>query len=161
MESDAPALAGLMTERTSQRLASWPYPLTRAMALDRIQGLRQAAFSGRSVPLVMERRSDGAVAGWFAGSLAPENDDIILLTYWLGEAFHGAGLMREAAPAALAMALRILPVSRVRAAVQADNDASLAVVHQLGLQPIGRGRIWCPSRNREEDCLWFDRPRDG
>lgn len=159
VEGDAPALAALMSGRTSDRLASWPHPFTPAMARERIQGLRGAAFAGRSVPLVMERLADGALAGWFAASLAAENDDIALLTYWLGEAFHGAGLMREAAPAALALALERLPVRRVRAAVQADNAASLAVVRQLGLRPLGPGRIWCPARNREEDCLWFDLPR--
>lgn len=156
VEADAPAMAALMTGRTSQRLASWPHPFTPAMARDRIQGLREAAFAGRSVPLVMERRRDGALAGWFAASLAAENDAVALLTYWLGEDFQGEGLMREAAPAALALALEILPVSRLRAAVQADNLASLAVVRQLGMRPLGPGRIWCPARNREEACLWFD-----
>jgi ribosomal-protein-alanine N-acetyltransferase len=159
VEADAPAMAALMTGQTSQRLASWPHPFTEAMARERIQGLREAALAGRSVPLVMERRQDRALAGWFATSLAAENDDVALLTYWLGEDFQGQGLMREAAPAALALALGVLPASRVRAAVQADNAASLAVVHLLGMRPLGPGRIWCPARNREEDCLWFDLPR--
>jgi ribosomal-protein-alanine N-acetyltransferase len=159
-EADAPALAALMTGRTSQRLASWPHPFTPALARDRIRGVRDAAQAGRSVPLVMQRRSDDALVGWFAASLAAENDAVALLTYWLGEEFHGAGLMREAAPACLRLALRVLPVGRVRAAVQADNAASLAVVRILGMRPLGPGRIWCPARNQEEDCLWFDLARD-
>lgn len=157
--SDAPALAALMTERTSLRLASWPYPFTTAMARDRIAGVRDAALAGRSVPLLLMRRADHVVAGWFAASLAAENDDVALLTYWLGEAFHGAGLMREAAPAALSLALRRLAVSMIRAAVQSDNEASLAVVRALGMRALGAGRIWCPARNREEGCLWFELPR--
>ena len=159
VEEDATALAPLMTEATSRRLASWPHPFSVALARERIRGVREAAFAGRSVPLVMVRRRDRALAGWFAASLAAENDTVALLTYWLGDAFHGDGLMREAAPAALGLALRLLPVSRIRAAVQADNAASLSVVRLLGMRPLGPGRIWCPARNREEGCLWFDRPR--
>lgn len=157
-EADAPVVSALVSGATSLRLASWPHPFTPAMARERIAGLRDAAFAGRSVPLVMERRTDGALVGWFASSLAAENDEIALLTYWLGEAFQGEGLMREAAPAALALAVALLPVTRIRAAVQADNPASLAVIGILGLRPLGPGRIWCPARNQEEDCLWFDRP---
>lgn len=157
--SDAAALAALMTERTSLRLASWPHPFTAALARERIAGVRDAAFGGRSVPLLLVRRADDALAGWFAASLAAENDQVALLTYWLGEAFHGGGLMREAAPAALDLALRHLAVTMVRAAVQADNDASLAVVRTLGMRALGPGRIWCPARNREEGCLWFELPR--
>lgn len=157
--SDATALAGLMTERTSLRLASWPHPFSAALARDRIAGVRDAAFAGRSAPLLLIRRADDVLAGWFAASLAAENDQVALLTYWLGEAFHGDGLMREAAPAALDLALRHLAVTTIRAAVQSDNDASLAVVRTLGMRSLGPGRIWCPARNREEGCLWFELPR--
>ena len=156
-EDDAAALAALMTDGISVRLASWPPAMTQRMALDRILGARQAAWDGRSVPLVMERRQDGALIGWFAASCTPDDTAVALLTYWLGDAFHGAGLMREAAPAALGLVLRVLHPRRLRAAVQADNAASLAVVRLLGMQSIGPGRIWCAARGREEPCIWFDR----
>ena len=153
---DAEALAGLMNATISQRLASWPVPYTRLMALDRIAGIRMAAEARRSLPLVMERRTDGAVTGWISISRAPGDSSTALITYWLGEPFQGQGLMREAAPAALAEAFRVMDIDRVRAAVQADNGASLAVVEMLGMTPLGPGRIWCPSRGREESCLWFE-----
>lgn len=153
---DAEALATLMNETISRRLASWPVPYTPLMALDRIAGIRMAAEAGRSLPLVMERREDGAVTGWISISCAPGNPRTALITYWLGEPFHGLGLMREAAPAALAEAFRVLDIDRVRAAVQVDNGASLAVVELLGMRPMGTGRIWCPSRGQEESCLWFE-----
>ena len=82
-----------------------------------------------------------------------------MIPYWLGEAFHGQGLMREAAPAALAEAFRLMNVARVRAAVQADNAPSLAVVALLGMVPLGEGRIWCPARGRVEPCLRCERAR--
>lgn len=156
---DAAALATLMSPEVSRRLASWPVPYTPPMALDRIEGVRMAAAERRSLPLVIERRRDAQVVGWISISRAPGDETTALITYWLGEAFHGQGLMREAAPAALAEAFRLMNVARVRAAVQADNAPSLAVVALLGMVPLGEGRIWCPARGREEPCLWFERAR--
>jgi len=157
---DATALAGLMNEAISRRLASWPVPYTPPMAADRIAGVRMAAAERRSLPLVIERRSDGAVVGWISISRAPGDAATALITYWLGDGFQGEGLMREAAPAALAEAFRSMDVARVRAAVQADNAASLAVVRLLGMVPLGGGRIWCPARGRDEPCLWFEIGRE-
>lgn len=156
---DAGALAAMMTEAVSRRLASWPVPYTPPMALDRIAGVRMAAAQRRSLPLVLERRSDGAVLGWISASRAPGDDTTALLTYWLGEAYQGHGYMREAAPAAVDHAFALMDVARIRAAVQADNAASLSVVRLLGMAPLGEGRIWCPARGQEESCLWFELPR--
>jgi RimJ/RimL family protein N-acetyltransferase len=158
---DAEALAGMMSEAVSRRLSSWPVPYTPPMALDRIAGVRMAAAERRSLPLVIERRADAVVVGWLSVSRAPGDVGTALLTYWLGEAFHGQGLMREAAPAALAEAFRTMDIARVRAAVQTDNAPSLAVVRRLGMAPLGPGRIWCPARGREEPCLWFEIARPG
>lgn len=151
----------MMSEAISLRLASWPYPYTTAMAMDRIAGVRLAASEGRSLPLVLERRADGRVVGWISLSCAPGDRSTALLTYWLGEDFHGTGLMREAAPPALAEAFRTLGIARVRAAVQGDNAASLGIVQLLGMAPLGAGRIWCPARAQEEPCLWFGIERQG
>lgn len=159
-ERDAAALAGLMSEAVSRRLASWPVPYTPHMALDRIAGVRMAADERRSLPLVVERRADGVVLGWISISRAPGDPRTALITYWLGEAFQGHGYMREAAPAAMRAAFALMDVDRLRAAVQADNGPSLAVVRLLGMKPMGKGRIWCPARGREESCLWFERSRD-
>lgn len=159
-ERDAAALAGLMSEAISRRLASWPVPYTPVMALDRISGVRMAAAERRSLPLVIERRADGVVMGWISISRAPGDAETALITYWLGEHFHGHGYMREAAPAALHEAFELMDIRRLRAAVQADNAPSLAVVRLLGMTPRGEGRIWCPARGRDESCLWFELPRE-
>lgn len=158
-ERDAAALAGLMSETISRRLASWPVPYTPVMALDRISGVRMAAAERRSLPLIIERRADGAVMGWISISRAPGDAETALITYWLGEGFQGQGYMREAAPAAMREAFALMDILRLRAAVQADNAPSLAVVRLLGLEPMGEGRIWCPARGRDEPCLWFELSR--
>lgn len=154
-EDDAAALAALMTPAISLRLASWPARLSVEAARERIRQARLAAMATLAVPLALERRADGALAGWFSATRATEDSDLVLLTYWLGEPFQGAGLMREAAPPALALALDRLRPRRVRAAVQDDNDPSLSIVRLLGLRALGPGRIWCAARGREEGCLWF------
>ncbi len=157
---DAEALAALMSEAVSRRLASWPVPYTPLMAADRIAGVRMAATERRSLPLVIERRADGEVLGWISASRAPGDHATALLTYWLGEAYQGQGYMREAAPAVLREAFALMDVARMRAAVQSDNAPSLAVARFLGMDPIGPGRIWCPARGRDEPCLWFELPRE-
>lgn len=159
-DRDAEHLAGLMSEAVSRRLASWPVPYTPVMALDRISGVRMAAAERRSLPLVLERRADGAVMGWVSISRAPGDPRTALITYWLGEAFHGHGYMREAAPVAMHQAFALMDVDRLRAAVQADNAPSLAVLRLLGMAPMGEGRIWCPARGRDEPCLWFELSRE-
>ncbi|WP_198376324.1 GNAT family N-acetyltransferase [Neoroseomonas rubea] len=155
-ERDAPAIADLMNEAISRRLASWPYPYTVPMAADRITGVRVAAAQRRSLPFVIERRADGAVMGWISISRAPGEDSVALLTYWLGDAFQGHGYMSEAAPAAVRHAFALMDVATLRAAVQGDNGASLGIVRLLGMSSMGEGRIWCPARGREEACLWFE-----
>lgn len=157
---DADALATMMSAGISRRLASWPVPYTPVMAADRIEGVRMAAAEWRSVPLIIERRSDGAVMGWISVSRAPDDRTTALITYWLGEEFQGQGYMREAAPVVVRKGFELMDVARLRAAVQADNAASLAVTRLLGMTALGEGRIWCPARGQEESCLWFELPRE-
>ena len=156
---DAPAIAEMMTEAISKRLASWPVPFTAPMAEEKITSARDAASERRSLPLVLERKSDGAICGWVSLVCPPGNDRVALTTYWLGEEYQGQGLMREAGPVAVELAFRHMDIDALRAAVQPDNAASLAVIRLLGFTPLGEGRIWCPARGVEETCLWFEKPR--
>jgi len=156
---DAPAIAELMTEAISKRLASWPVPFSPPMAEEKISSARGAAAERRSLPLVLERKSDGAICGWVSLVCPPGDDKVALTTYWLGEGYQGQGLMREAGPVAVELAFKHMDIDCLRAAVQPDNVASLAVVRLLGFAPLGEGRIWCPARGIEETCLWFEKPR--
>lgn len=61
---DAPAIAEMMTEAISKRLASWPVPFSHPMAEEKISSARGAAAQSRSLPLVLEAKSDGAICGW-------------------------------------------------------------------------------------------------
>ena len=156
---DAPAIAEMMTEAISKRLASWPVPFSPPMAEEKIVAARGAASERRSLPLALERKADGAVCGWVSLVCPPGDERVALTTYWLGEQYQGQGLMREAGPVAVELAFQHMAIDCLRAAVQPDNAASLAVVRLLGFSPMGEGRIWCPSRGVEETCLWFEKPR--
>jgi len=67
--------------------------------------------------------------------------------------------MREAGPVAVELAFQHMDIDCLRAAVQPDNGASLAVIRLLGFDAMGEGRIWCPARGVEETCFWFEKPR--
>jgi ribosomal-protein-alanine N-acetyltransferase len=141
---DAPAIAEMMTEAISKRLASWPVPFSPPMAEEKISSARGAAVQRRSLPLVLERKSDGAICGWVSLMCPPGEDRVALTTYWLGEQYQGQGLMREAGPVAVELAFKHMEIDYLRAAVQPDNAASLAVIRLLGFGPLGEGSIWCP-----------------
>ncbi|MBR0654327.1 GNAT family N-acetyltransferase [Roseomonas arctica] len=153
-EDDARALASMMSARISARLATWPELMTPSMARNRLA--RDLADAQRIAPMVMELREDGAVCGWMSVTRLPEHPACGILTYWLGEAHQGRGLMREAAPQAVRHLFEKLGLERLRAAVQMDNAASIGVLHAAGMRPLGPGRIWCSARGQEETCLWFE-----
>ncbi|MES2714071.1 MAG: GNAT family N-acetyltransferase [Pseudomonadota bacterium] len=153
-EDDAHALSQMMSARISARLASWPEDMTPGMALERVA--RDLAQPQRIAPMVMELRDGGEVCGWMSVARLPEEPGCGVLTYWLGEAHHGRGLMREAAPLAVRHVFRRMRLERLRAAVQLDNTSSIAVLSAAGMRYLGPGRIWCSARLREESCLWYE-----
>jgi RimJ/RimL family protein N-acetyltransferase len=159
--ADSPALAGLMTPTISARLASWPPVLDEAAAGARIAQSLIDFQSGQAMPLVVCRREDGAVLGWIGARRHAQAHRLAVLTYWVGEAHRGLGLMREAAPAALAHSFTCLGVDHVHAAVQSDNLQSRAVLRALGMRMIELGRIWCDARDRHEACEWWGLDRPG
>ncbi|NKE45044.1 GNAT family N-acetyltransferase [Roseomonas frigidaquae] len=152
---DAAPLASLMGPDISARLASWPVHLAPEAAAARLGEARAAAMAGLALPMVITRRDGGEIVGWISAARSEADRNRAVLTYWLGDRFQGEGLMREAAPAALAAIFGQLGVSEVRAAVQPDNTASRAVLRGLGMRPLGVGRIWCAARGREEQCEWW------
>lgn len=158
-EADADALAQLMSPRISARLASWPAFLQAPSAASLITDTLALHAAHRALPFIIERRADGEVLGWISAAISRNDPRRAVLTYWLGERFQGQGIMREAASATLPAVFAWLPVSAVRAAVQPDNLPSRCVLQALGMQPLGRGRIWCASRGQEESCEWWEVPR--
>jgi len=143
---DAAVLAAMMTPTISRGLGAWPVPFTVAMATERIgealrakpRDLRCPASSNEAR---MRRRCSAGSA--CRGRIRARR---ATLGYWLGEAHHGCGYMREAAPALIALALRTF-----------DLDA----VERLWHGPRGRADDLRagPSTQRALPCLRSRPPR--
>ena len=102
----------------------------------------------------MERKSDRAIVGWIAVNGGPEAKGTF--GYWLGEAFHGLGFMREAAPPALAQGFHRLGLVMIGAGTQLGNTASLVVMKARGMRHVDDRMIYAPSRERDELCAWYE-----
>ncbi len=145
----------MMTPEISRWVGYWPVPFTVEMAELRIERARAAAFAGKTLPFAAERL-DGALVGWIVFNRTDEDARRATFGYWLGEAHHGCGYMREMAPLALAAGFRLLGVNVIEASVQPDNVASLAVLRACGFREIGQGMVAAPARNRTELCDLFE-----
>src|SRR5688572_7728191 len=91
---DALDLSRLMSPAISARLASWPPFLIPGSAQLRVQQAIAAAAAGLALPLAVTRLSDNVVIGWISASRAEAEPRRAVLTYWIGEAYHGQGIMR-------------------------------------------------------------------
>lgn len=153
---DAAQISEMMTPAVSRWVASWPVPFTPAMAAERIADSRQAFLEGKALPCVIERREDGVLLGWIAVTRQNANESRAMLGYWMGEAHHGYGYMREAAPATVTFAFRSLDLDVIEAAAQPENKASFAVLRSCGMIPTGERTIFAPARSRDELCLLYE-----
>jgi ribosomal-protein-alanine N-acetyltransferase len=153
---DAAAISRLMTPEVTHWLASWPTPVTEALAAERIAQMQKAEQHGTAVCLAIERRDDGVFLGCVMVFRAPEDPSRGALGYWLGEPFHRRGYMTEAAAAAVAAAFARLDLTAVEAGAQPENAASLTLMRALGMQPIGSRAVWASGRGREELCEYYE-----
>ncbi len=145
-----------MTQAVSQWVAYWPVPFTPEMATQRIAAACRAADAGQAMPIAIERREDGCLLGW-----ASVNRDLAeprrgQFGYWLGEAYHGHGYMREAATAIMRHGFAQLDLDVMEAGVQPGNAASIAILTGCGLVCVGEKMLPAPARGRNELCLMFE-----
>lgn len=159
--ADSLAISKLMTPEISARLASWTPRLDVDASSDLIARSLIEYQAGEAMPLVICRREGLEVLGWIGSRRHQRATRLAVLTYWVGEAHRGHGLMREAAPAALAHTFTCLGVDQTQAAVQSDNLPSRAVLRSLGMRMIELGSIWSEARNRNESCEWWGIDRAG
>lgn len=153
---DAAHIASMMTPAVSQWVATWPVPFTTEMAADRIEAACKAAKKGKALPCAVERQSDGAMLGWIGVHRDAADSRRGALGYWLGEAHHGYGYMREAAPAVVAAAFERLDLDVIEAGAQPGNAASFAVLRGCGMVPTGERMVFAPARGRDELCLFYE-----
>jgi ribosomal-protein-alanine N-acetyltransferase len=130
-DADAAETAELMTFAVARQLSSWSFPMNPAQALEKIAAAIAQQKDRTGINFAVRERSGGELAGWIG--LAVVADGRARLGYWLGTPFQGRGYMREAVPAALIAGSRFLGASVIEAAVQKDNEASIAILEGLGL----------------------------
>lgn len=123
--TDAPALHEMVRHRQVTRMLGpkWPWPADPAFAASRAR-----PFSGSGFVWGIFRGGD------LIGTVGITGGD---LGYALHPDHQRQGLMREACKAALSHAFADLALGSVRAAVWADNAASLSLLRQLGFRVCG------------------------
>ncbi|MEE9272184.1 MAG: GNAT family protein [Robiginitomaculum sp.] len=75
--------------------------------------------------------------------------------YWVGEGFSRQGFARAAVRAALKFAFTDLRLRRISAAVQADNEASIKLLENLGFAQEGLARDYLKIDGRWRDHVIF------
>lgn len=152
---DAVALAALIGPKVSAFTATWPYPYTEAMAREKLAAVIAENTQGRGFYRAMTHRSDDTMIGWLAMGLSGDALRTGVLSYWVGEAFHGRGYLSEALPPFLQAAAARLALARVAAGARPDNAASIAAMRRIGMQKTHEGMHFVPSRNRDELCVFY------
>lgn len=85
----------------------------------------------------IRERVGNAFVGWFQLEEAPDRDGEVELGYRLRRNAWGLGYATEGATALVAHALNVLGYRRVFAHVLNDNPASIKVLENAGLRPVG------------------------
>ena len=135
--TDAPALEmQINSSRIAERVANVPSPYTRMHA--------ESWISHLNIEHAMHqytRRMDFVidVGGSLVGSVAFINIDghKAQLSYWLGEAYQGRGIMAEAVRMAVAFGLRECGWKRIWAYTHDGNYASQSVLKRAGFELEG------------------------
>jgi RimJ/RimL family protein N-acetyltransferase len=153
---DAAETSSLMTSEVSRWLASWPFPFTKAMAENHIQGMRTAAVQATALPYAILLKEGRKLAGWVI--LTKEALDLRrgALSYWLGQPYHGRGFAREAITAVLSTGFEQLDLAVIEAGAQPGNVGSLAVMRTCGMAEAGERMVYAPARGREELCIFYE-----
>ncbi|OAS16577.1 GNAT family N-acetyltransferase [Methylobacterium platani] len=147
---DAEATSALMSPAVSRWLASWPLPFTVGMARERIALARSLAEAGQALPLAVTARSTGELLGWIMLHRTCDDPRTGTLGYWLGEAHHRRGYLREAAAALLPVAAARLDLDRIEASAQPENAGSFAVMRACGMTFLREDVVHAPARGRDE-----------
>ncbi|AWN48031.1 N-acetyltransferase [Methylobacterium terrae] len=158
---DAEATSALMTQAVSRWLASWPIPFTVAMARERIATARALAAARQALSLAVTARGDGELLGWVMLHRTGDDPRTATLGYWLGEAHHRRGYLREAAAALLPVAVAWLDLDRIEASAHPENAGSFAVMRACGMAFRREAVIHAPARGRDEVVHVHGVERDG
>jgi ribosomal-protein-alanine N-acetyltransferase len=154
-----PLAAGDEAEFLERVLASrrmhrpWSYPPSTP------EGFRTLVRSGEgdgAARLVTCRNEDGALVGYFGvGEIVRGHFQNAYLGYYGFEPFSGQGLMSEGLGLVVRFAFADLGLHRLQAAIQPENERSIALVRGAGFRREGLARRYLKIGGRWRDHeLW-------
>jgi len=153
-DADAAATAALVTPDVAANLSTWASPMSVAQASDRIARAKRMLETRDAVDFAIADRAHDALLGWIG--LARVEGGRARLGYWLGTAFRGRGLMKEAAAAAVPAGAALLGVERVIALVLKSNEPSISVLRATGFHSAGQKRVRFEVAQVSRLCLRFE-----
>jgi ribosomal-protein-alanine N-acetyltransferase len=158
---DAEPTLRLMTPAIARWTGTWIGEETSERVADRIERYRESEARGLAVHRVATLTATGELLGWMGVRRCEEAPRRGALGYWIGEAWFGRGLTREAVRALVPHAFEALDLQVVEAAAQTSNIASQAVLRGLGMRHMGQREEFAPVRGTADLCDWFELGRPG
>jgi ribosomal-protein-alanine N-acetyltransferase len=112
--------------------------LTRKAFTNRVYWANRATSQGTALPLMLLRRTDGALLGAITlDNIRRGPAQAGTLGYWIGQPHARHGYMREAILAVVHHAFTVMDLSRVEAACLPENAASRGVLEKCGFKYEG------------------------
>lgn len=144
--------------------ASLPHTYTQQDGEKFIFSARSGNALGQQVALALTLKTrPGSPPGEAIGmiGLHETRKGHALLGYWLGQEYHGLGLMSEAASALIGFAMRFGCIEEIHASVRKGNGASRRVLEKQGFAFAGAGPVDLPLRGGIHECERFTLDKAG
>jgi ribosomal-protein-alanine N-acetyltransferase len=157
---DAPALAAVAgARRVADTTISVPHPFGPAEAEDWIGRRIDEAAAGRALGLAMTLAAGHGLIGYVGLHHIDREHLEAEISFWIGGAHEGRGLVKEAADAVIGHGFGTLGLNRICAYHMARNPDSERVLARLGFQYEGRLRQRVRKWEVFEDVLVCSRLR--
>lgn len=138
-----------------------PDDLSRASFRLRIRRYDQDFARGLAVPLfIFLNDDDKLVGGLTLGYIRRGASQSTMMGYWMGEAYAGRGLMRDALDAVVPYAFNVLRLHRIEAACIPDNARSIRLLEKAGFEREGYLRDYLKINGVWRDHVLYARLAD-
>ena len=154
--SDAMETADAMTVGIHQWMLTWPFPMWRADAEQRIAKCLAEVGMGEALHFVLRARESDQFIGWTSSWRSDRGRWRIGL--WIAEPHQGRTLGREAASTVLRWTENLVQPEAVDAAVSPDNARSIAMLRRLGMIEVGTEQFFIPGANGLRRHLIMEKP---
>jgi ribosomal-protein-alanine N-acetyltransferase len=135
---DEVALTELLQDQEIHRwTASIPYPYTIEEGRKFIEVRVRADAAGESFGWAVTDRPIGTLMGMMGLHDVVPDRGRAELGYWIGEAYRGRGYITEAARRVISWAFETAGFERIQATFLPGNEASAAVMRNIGMQMEG------------------------